>query len=110
MELLRIEFRCADEVLQRILDEKLECKYKREHYGELKVQAEGTAIERIHEIHMEERDKWLYGFQLALPQSYHIFTTKCDRHMQRYVVLCEHEVAMTREMQGYVGDSRVMCF
>lgn len=37
MELLRIEFRCADEVLQRILDEKLECKYKREHYGELKV-------------------------------------------------------------------------
>lgn len=37
MELLRIEFRCADEVLQRILDEKLECKYNREHYGELKV-------------------------------------------------------------------------
>lgn len=87
VELLRVEFRCADEVLHRILEEDIPCKYRREHPGGLKVWAEGSAVEKINQIHTEERDRWLYGKGYPLTTYTTEFTTKCRKLMQVYVEL-----------------------
>lgn len=61
-EVVRVEFRCADTVWQRINEEEIPIiKYNKEEHGELRMLVHRDDVKRIEEIYREEHEKIWYS-------------------------------------------------